>query len=116
MSVKDYVDLEGRIKLLQQMKTERLGYTVSLNRINALIKLCDSKFNKETNEIAKLFNITESNVHSLINETNKSEYTKLGKVVCSNWAATFSETEKDDEVIIEEALGILKVSYPKDYY
>jgi len=77
MSVKDYVDLEGRIKLLQQMKTERLGYTVSLNRINALIKLCDSKFNKETKEIAKLFNITESNVHSLINETNKFEYTKL---------------------------------------
>jgi len=92
MSVKNYVELEDRIKSLKLLKTNRLAPTVTLNRTNALIIKNDNKCNSAINDISKLFKITESEVQVLITENNQKEYHKLGQKVCSNWAASYKAT------------------------
>ncbi len=122
MSVKDYVELEERIKALKQLKTDRLALTVSLNRTNALIIKNDNRFKSESLEISKMFKITENEVQALINENNQKEYIKLGKNISFNWAASYKgsnktikqekeyvqiESDDDDKLIIASQIMVI---------
>ncbi len=102
MSVKDYVELENKIKELKQLKAERIALNITINKTNALIKLNLKSFTTETQKIARIFQISEETVNLLIDETNQKQYKKLGQEVCSNWASSFDiKTEKKDVVHID---------------
>ena len=121
MSLKDFVQLEERIRVLKKLKTDTVTLQITVNRNNAIIKRNDIKYKSETLDIAKMFRITEEDVKMLINENNKNEYNKLGHSVCSNWAASVKgnkdtikqeieyihiENDEDDQLIIASQIMV----------